>query len=135
MLVERPREKRHHLGREKKGIGLALLAEGRLVAAAPAGAAKGSPAMCRKDRDVVWKAAQPDLECAQRFQREVNREVRPEEVGAGDCAEHHCAAREQSSLPSPFADQVGLVVGRVSGRVDRSDRDLADLQLGADVES
>ena len=135
MLIQRPGEKRHHLRREKEGIGLALLAERRLVAAAPASPAKGPAAMRRKHRDVVGKAAQPDLESAQGFQREVNREVRPEEVGARDRAEHHRAAREKCSVPAAFAEQVCLVIRRVPGRVDRADGDPADLEVGTDFES
>src|SRR5256885_9046338 len=49
-----------------RSIGLALLAEGRLVAAPATGAAERTAAMGRKDSDAVGESAQPDLEGAQR---------------------------------------------------------------------
>ena len=52
-----------------------------------------------------------------------------------DCAEHHRSAREKCSVTVAFGEQVGLVIRRVPGRVDRADGDPADLEVGTDFES
>ncbi len=85
--------------------------------------------MRREHANLIGQPAQPDLQGGQRLQREVHREVRTEEVGARDRAEHHGAAGEERARPPALAEEVRLVVGSVAGSVDRLDGDVAELQL------
>ena len=59
-------------------------------------------------------------------------EVRAEEISACDRTQHHRPAGEQGLRPAALAEQIRLVVWRVTGRVDRLDGHAADGQFGAD---
>src|SRR5207245_11140352 len=104
----------HHLGGLEERVGVAFVPKSRLVTAPPAGAAEGSTPVSRKDRDVIGQAAKADLQGAERLQREVYGEVRPEQVRARDRAEHHGAAREQRARTAVLAQHVRLVIGSVA---------------------
>jgi hypothetical protein len=108
-----------------------VCAERRLVAAAAAGPAERPAAVGGIDREVVGQVAQPRLQRAQRLEREVDRQVRAEEVGPGDGAEHHRAAAEQRPRPAGLAEEVALVVGGVARGVEGAEGQVAEHELVA----
>ena len=105
MLAQRPSEEGHHLGGQEERVGLPLVAQRRLVSAPPTRAAKGPSAVRGKDTDVIGQVAQPDLQGAEGLQRQVDREMRPEQVGPGDGAEHDRAAREQRPVAAALMEK------------------------------
>jgi len=102
VLVEDSGQKRHHLGGQKERIRCPLLAQGGLVAAAGARGTERATAVGWVNRDVVGQAAQPNLEGAQRLERQVDSPMGTEEVGASDRADHDRAAGEHSPHAAAF---------------------------------
>src|SRR5450759_3535210 len=129
LLVEDPGQEGHHLGGQKERIRRPLMAERGLVLASTAGAAERPAAVRRMHRDVVRQAAQTDLQRAKRLEREVDREVRAEEVSPCDCADHHGTARKEGARAVSLHQQVALVVGRVAWSVERLKRQPAYREL------
>ena len=65
------------------------MAERRLVAAPPTGTAERTASVRRKHPDLIRQPAQPHVQGAERFERQVHGEMRAEQVGARDRPEHH----------------------------------------------
>ena len=87
--------------------------------------------MGRKYGDVVGQAAQPHLQRAQRFQRELHCEMRAEQVGACDGADHDGAAREQRPWTVAVDQEVAQMVRRVTGRMQGLEGEVPEPEIAA----
>jgi hypothetical protein len=88
VLVQGQGQEGHHLGRPEERVRLAFVTQRGLVPGAAASAAERPAAVRWEDSDVVGQPAQTDLQRAQRFEREMDGEMRAEEVGPRDRPEH-----------------------------------------------